>query len=84
VKAVQYFTPEYLEHCRQLSNEERLEYLENFRLLVAETNKPAPCNKLISIKMPEDLLMELKRKALAKGVPYQTLMKQLLRAALIS
>ena len=36
MKAVQYFSDEYLEQCRGASPEAILEYLENFRLMLAQ------------------------------------------------
>ncbi|MDD2942095.1 MAG: hypothetical protein PHC51_03925 [bacterium] len=40
VKAVQYFSDEYLSYCSTLSVEQILVFLEEFRLLHAETTPP--------------------------------------------
>lgn len=78
-KALQHFSKDYLEHCAKMSNEERLEYLENFRLMVGEV-LTAPENeaksKLISLKMPVALLSQLKLRAQMEGMPYQSLLKK--------
>jgi hypothetical protein len=34
-KAVQYFTPEYLKECAKMSPDQIIEFLEDYRLLVA-------------------------------------------------
>jgi predicted DNA binding CopG/RHH family protein len=85
MKAVQYFSKEYLLSCQAMSIEERIEYLENFRRLMFEVHDGSSHKtktKLISIKMPEDLLYHLKMRAQREGIPYQTLIKKLLRQAL--
>jgi predicted DNA binding CopG/RHH family protein len=50
--------------------------LESFRKL--QSAKPAK-SKLISLKVPEDLLEAFKYKAKANGFRYQTQIKQLMR-----
>ena len=78
-KALQYFSKEYLETCAKMSNEEKLEYLENFRLMVSGVvvpNEKDAKSILISIKMPHVLLSQLKLRAQLEGVPYQTLLKK--------
>lgn len=35
MRPVQYFTAEYLEQCKQMSHEQILQFLEDFRLLFA-------------------------------------------------
>jgi len=34
-RPIQYFTPEYLEHCKQLSPQQIIQFLEDFRQLAA-------------------------------------------------
>ena len=75
-KAVQYFTKEYLERCKKMTPEQILDFLENYRILVAEV--PEKC-QLISIKIEPSLLKAFKTKAGLKGIPYQTLIKKLMR-----
>ena len=75
-RPVQYFSDEYLEQCRRMSPEEIVAFLESFRQLQAA--KPAK-SKLISLKVPEDLLEAFKLKAKANGLRYQTQIKQLMR-----
>lgn len=77
-KAVQYFTDEYLLQCREMSPEDIVEFVEGFRELHAG-DKARSRSKLISIKMPEDLLEHFKARAALEGVPYQTQIKRLMR-----
>jgi predicted DNA binding CopG/RHH family protein len=80
MKAVQYFSDDYLEQCRELSAEQIIRYLDDFRCLLAAQPKPS---KLISIKVPEDLLNAFKAKSRLAGTPYQTQIKALMKAWLL-
>jgi predicted DNA binding CopG/RHH family protein len=73
---VQTFTEEYLEQCRGMTADQVLRFLEDFRKLHAQ--HPAR-SKLISLKVPEDLLQAFRQRAELAGVPYQTQIKQLMR-----
>jgi len=75
-RPVQYFTDEYLEYCQNLTPEQIVEFLEQFRR-IAHAGSHSP-SKLISIKVPENLLQAFKFKAKAKGQPYQSLIKELM------
>lgn len=75
-KSVQYFTKEYLERCKELTPDQILEFLENYRLLVSEV--PEKC-QLISLKIEPSLLNAFKRKANLENIPYQTMIKKLMR-----
>ncbi len=75
MKAVQYFTDEYLEQCKKMSPDSIAEFLESFRLMQA----PADKTKLISIKIPESLLTAFRRKCEASNVKYQTQIKILMK-----
>ena len=77
MRPVQYFTEDYLEQCRKMKPEQVLQFLEDFRELQL-SRKPVK-SKLISIKIPEDLLESFKAKANHAGRPYQTLIKELMR-----
>ena len=82
MRPVQYFTPEYLEQCRQMSPDQIIRFVEDFRRLhagAAQGTKPKKA-KLISLKVPEDLLESFKTKARLSGRPYQTRIKELMRA----
>ena len=78
MKAVQYFTDEYLEQCKQMSTAEILEFLENFRILHAEKTEETK-SQLISLKVPGSLLATFRTKARLHGVPYQTQIKMLMK-----
>jgi predicted DNA binding CopG/RHH family protein len=80
MKTVQYFSNEYLERCRGMTPEQILRYLDDFRRL--HGNSPAR-SKLISVKVPEDLLNAFKTRAEIANTPYQTQIKKLMKAWLL-
>ena len=75
-KTIQYFTQEYLKRCANLTPDQIIEFLENYRTLVAK--RPEKC-KLISMKIEPPLLNAFKQKASLEGTPYQTKIKQLMK-----
>jgi predicted DNA binding CopG/RHH family protein len=75
-KTIQYFTKEYLERCKDLTPDQILEFLENYRNLV--TGKPEKCHP-ISLKIEPSLLNAFKQKAALEGIPYQSKIKQLMK-----
>ena len=76
IRPVQYFSTEYLERCRSLKPIEILQFLESFRLL---HGRGSARSRLISLKVPEDLLAHFRRRCALEGVPYQTRIKQLMQ-----
>lgn len=76
MKSVQYFSKEYLERCASMTPEQILQFLEDFRVLCLK-EKPQK-SRLISIKVPEDLLRAFKAKAKLNGIRYQTQIKRLM------
>jgi predicted DNA binding CopG/RHH family protein len=76
MKALQTFSDEYLENCKDIGIEERLDFIENFRLMHSENPSPS---KLISIKIPINLLNAFKYKSKLNGIAYQTQIKQLMK-----
>lgn len=82
MRPVQYFTPEYLAQCRQMTPDQIIRFLEDFRRLNAgrgEGFAPAK-SRLISLKVPGDLLDAFRTKARLAGRPYQTQIKLLMKA----
>jgi len=75
-KPIQYFTKEYLERCKGTNANEIIEFLENYRMLVSEV--PEKCHP-ISLKVEPSLLNAFKQKAALEGIPYQTIIKKLMR-----
>lgn len=75
-KAIQYFSQDYLERCAGMTPDQIIEFLENYRLLISQA--PEKC-QLISLKIEPSLLKAFKHKANLKGIPYQTLIKKLMR-----
>jgi predicted DNA binding CopG/RHH family protein len=80
MKAVQHFSDDHLQSSRELDADQVLRFLEDFRRL--HGSRPAR-SKLISIKVPEDLLGAFKARAAMLGVPYQTQIKKLMKAWLM-
>ena len=75
MKTVQYFTDEYLAHCRKLSPTQIARFLEDYRLMHQDEGP----SKLISLRIPERLLEAFKRRSAAEGTKYQTKIKDLIR-----
>lgn len=76
MKAVQFFSPEYLENSKKFSTEEIVQFLETFRSFQEQgTSK----SKLISLKVDEKLLKAFKAQCLFSGVKYQTQIKELMK-----
>lgn len=75
-KPLQIFTDEYLEYCKQLTPDQIVGFLENFRQIAHAGRKTS--SKLISMKIPEDLLAAFRFKSNAEGTPYQTKIKELM------
>lgn len=75
MKAIQRFSKEYLDQCKNLSTEEIVDFIEGFRELNSGVSKKS---RLISIKIPENLLEAFKLKAKLEDVPYQTKIKELM------
>ena len=77
MKALQKFSDEYLERCKDLSIEEILEFLENFQLMNSELTAPSTLPRLTD---PAPLLHSFKQKAKLEGIAYQTKIKELMKA----
>lgn len=77
MRPVQKFSDEYLDRCREMSPDEIVRFLDDFRRIHGKTNAKS---RLISIKMPEDLLAAFKAKAKLENVRYQTQIKNLMKA----
>lgn len=76
MKKTHIFTDEYLERCKKLSIEERLDYLENYRL--THTDKDSSLQRL-SLNISKPLLDCFKQKAKLEGIAYQTQIKKLMK-----
>jgi predicted DNA binding CopG/RHH family protein len=81
MKTVQYFSDEALERSKDLTPEQIIKFLDNFRKLHSAA-KIKTKSKLISIKVPEDLLETFKLKAESEGIKYQTKIKELMKMSL--
>ena len=74
-KPVQYYSDEYLEQCRSATPDQIAEFLESYRLL----QQPPDKSKLISIKVPENLLTAFRQRCELEGTKYQTQIKKLMK-----
>jgi predicted DNA binding CopG/RHH family protein len=72
MKPVQHFSDEYLDQCKDAKPEAILDYLENFRLMNYKPSK----SKLISMKIPENLLNTFRTRCELENVRYQTKIKK--------
>ncbi len=77
-RPVQYFSQEQIERGKDLTPEQIVHFLEDYRTLFAPGQSSK--SKLISIKIPENLLNAFKTKAKLQNRPYQTIIKELMRA----
>ena len=77
MKPVQKFTDEYLARCSEMSPDDIVKFLEDFRCVHGEQRTRS---RLISMKVPENLLAVFKTKASLNNVPYQTQIKKLMMA----
>lgn len=77
-KSVQYFTKEYLERCAGMTPDQIIEFLENYRNLIA--SREPEKSLLISMRVDASLLALFKTKAKLEGIPYQTQIKNLMKA----
>ena len=75
MKAVQKFSDEYLDNCRSMSPDQIAVFLDDFRRL--QHARPAR-TRLISLKVPEDLLATFRQKAALSNTRYQTQIKRLM------
>ena len=80
-RALQIFTDEYLEYSKKLTPKQIADFLDDFRKL-ADAGQPQK-SKLISMKIPQNLLNAFKMQAKMQGRPYQTLIKDLMREWLV-
>ena len=76
MRPIQYFSDEYLERCRGMTADQVIGFLDDFRRLHGRSPSKS---KLISIKIPEDLLAAFKQRASLSGTRYQSQIKKLMR-----
>lgn len=77
MRPVQRFSDEYLATCREMTPGQIIRFVEDFRLLHGRAQLRS---RLISLKVPEDLLEAFKTRARLERRPYQTQIKTLMRA----
>lgn len=81
MKTIQYFSEKYLEQCRGMTPDQVIRFLDDFRQL---HGTEMSASKLISIKVPQDLLNTFKRKSKLTNTPYQTQIKLLMKHWVLS
>ena len=74
MKLVQRFSPEYLESIRDVSPDQVVGFLDEFRQIHA----PDRPSRLISMRVPEPLLESFKQRCKIEGARYQTRIKELM------
>ncbi len=75
-RPVQYFSKEYLKNSQKLTPMQIIKLLDDFRILHGKSTKKS---KLISIKIPQNLLSIFRKKSELEGIPYQTKIKELMK-----
>lgn len=75
-KNLQIFDDDYLKYCQKLSVQERIQFLEDFREVINKSSRSK--SKLISIKIPQNLLDAFRFKAASQNQKYQTVIKELM------
>jgi predicted DNA binding CopG/RHH family protein len=74
MRPLQRFSTEYLESIRKISSDQVVRFLDEFRQIHAP-NRPS---RLISMRVPEPLLVAFKKKCALEGTRYQTRIKELM------
>jgi len=77
-RPVQFFSDEYLALCRKMSSSQIAKFLEDFRSLQVASGSGSKC-RMISIKIPEDLLAAFRVRCDLHRKAYQTTIKELMR-----
>ncbi|MCB1583694.1 MAG: hypothetical protein R3E90_02310 [Marinicella sp.] len=75
VKAIQVHSPEMIKMGQQMTAEQIVRFLEDFRLMHSEQQGKS---KLISLKVQENLLRAFRFKCEKQGLKYQTQIKKLM------
>jgi predicted DNA binding CopG/RHH family protein len=85
MKAVQYFTPEYLERCREMTPDQIIKFVEDFRRLFGgrQAGSVRVTSRRVTLTVPEDLLETFRAKSRLNGRPYQDQIRKLMRAWVI-
>ncbi len=78
MRPVQFFSADYLKQCKDVTPEQALTFLEEFRLL--QQQKSHVKSRLISMKVPEPLLASFRQRCEIEGFKYQTQIKKLMQA----
>ncbi|MEM1033569.1 MAG: hypothetical protein AAGA56_05055 [Myxococcota bacterium] len=75
-RPVQYFSDAYLVHCRSMTPDQICNFLEGFRQLHGAQKRVRAT--LVSVEVPEPLLLDFRERALAEGIPYQEQIQRLM------
>jgi predicted DNA binding CopG/RHH family protein len=78
MKAVQHFSDAYLQRCKDMTPDQIIQFLDDFRQLHG-AEIPSK-SKLVSIDIPENLLNAFKVRAALASTPYETQIKVLMNA----
>lgn len=83
MKSVQLFNQEYVERCAEMTPLQIARFLDDYRKVHAAEQVQRGASKLISMRVPEDLLSAFKTQAKLQGRPYQAVIKELMRKWLL-
>lgn len=83
MKSVQLFNHEYVERCAEMTPLQIARFLDDYRKVHASEQGQRGASKLISMRVPEDLLSAFKTQAKLQGRPYQAVIKELMRKWLL-
>lgn len=77
-RPVQYFSDEYLDACKKMTPTQIARFLEDFRNMVGSQGDSSP-QKLISLRVPENLLKSFRNQCELEGIRYQSKIKELMK-----
>jgi predicted DNA binding CopG/RHH family protein len=75
-KGLQYFSDEYIKQCSKLTPDQIIEFIEDFQELMAQIPEK---KKSVNLRIEPSLLADLKSRADFEGIPYQEVIRQLIR-----
>ena len=76
-KGIQHISEEYLKNTKGVKPEQVIRFLEDFRKL--HYGQKSTPSKLISMRVPQDLLNTFKKKSEIENIGYQGKIKELMR-----
>lgn len=75
-RPIQYFSKSYLDQIKNITPTQAAEFVENYRQMIF--SQPSK-RKLISLRVPENILENFQQKAKLSGMKYQTMIVELMQ-----